>query len=101
MIGSIIPTPPNTPERKLFVEQSQKARATVLTKIKTAKDPYVRQLLMATVAGMDDARSAADGAPHPNGGGWVASSATVAPTAYVAPGSMVLESATVLDSASV
>lgn len=39
------------------------------------------------------------GAPHPNGGGWVASSATVASTAYVGPNAKVLGSAMVSDSA--
>ena len=35
------------------------------------------------------------GAPHPNGGGFVASTARVAPTAYVAPGACVLDRAEV------
>lgn len=41
----------------------------------------------------------AQGARHPNGGGWVARSATVAPTAYVGPDCMVLDGAKVLDRA--
>jgi len=41
----------------------------------------------------------ARGARHPNGGGWVATSAKVAPTAYVGPEGMVLDGAQVLDSA--
>ncbi|MFC1600849.1 DUF6055 domain-containing protein [Candidatus Sumerlaeota bacterium] len=36
---------------------------------------------------------------HPNGGGWVAASATVAPTAYVGEHCMVLDGAQVLDNA--
>ena len=39
------------------------------------------------------------GARHPNGGGWVQSTATVAPTAYVGPNAMVLGTAKVLDNA--
>ncbi len=35
------------------------------------------------------------GAPHPNGGGWVANSATVEPTAYVGPNARVLDNAVV------
>jgi hypothetical protein len=41
----------------------------------------------------------AQGARHPNGGGWVAKSAKVAPTAYVGPDCMVLDGAQVLDHA--
>jgi len=100
-INSIVPTPPNTPERKLFVEKVRKAREAVLAKIPTAKDPYLRNRLMAAVGRMDNALLVADGAPHPNGGGWVASTAKVAPTAYVGPGAMVLDDAKVLDNASV
>lgn len=101
VVNSIVPTPPNTPERKLFLEEVRKARALVSAKCETSKDPYVRQQLLAVGARMDNTLSITDGAPHPNGGGWVATTATVAPTAYVAPGAMVLESAKVLDNASV
>jgi len=100
-LNSIVPAPPNTPARKLFVEESRKARAAVLEKRKSAKDPYVRQLLMAAGARMDNALLVAEGAPHPNGGGWVEATAEVAPTAYVAPGAMVLGFAKVLDNAGV
>lgn len=41
----------------------------------------------------------AQGARHPNGGGWVAKSASVAPTAYIGPDCMVLDGAKVLDRA--
>lgn len=41
----------------------------------------------------------AKGAPHPNGGGFVASTARVAPTAYVGPEAQVLGAAQVLDQA--
>ena len=101
IINSIVPTPPNTPERKLFVEKTRKARQAVLAKVPTAKDPYLRQRLMAAVGRMDNALLVADGAPHPNGGGWVAATAKVAATAYVGPGAMVLDDAKVLDNASV
>lgn len=40
-----------------------------------------------------------DGAPHPNGGGWVSSNSTVAPTAYVGPHAKVLGASTVSDNA--
>lgn len=39
------------------------------------------------------------GGRHPNGGGWVQSTAKVAPTAYVGPNAMVLDTAQVLDKA--
>ncbi|MBT3296061.1 MAG: hypothetical protein HN383_12380 [Verrucomicrobia bacterium] len=39
------------------------------------------------------------GARHPNGGGWVQTTAKVAPTAYVGPNAMVLDGAHVLDHA--
>ena len=42
----------------------------------------------------------AQGKRHPNGGGWVESTATVAPTAYVGPNAMVLDTAQVLGNAS-
>ncbi len=100
-LTSIVPAPPNTPERKLFVDEIRKSRAAVLEKRKSAKDPYVRQLLMATGARMDNALAVADGGPHPNGGGWVEATAEVAPTAYVAPGAMVLGFAKVLDNAAI
>ncbi|MDP6543175.1 MAG: DUF6055 domain-containing protein [Phycisphaerae bacterium] len=100
-LASIVPTPPNTPERKLFVDKVRKARQAVLAKIPTVKDPYLRHRLMATLARMDNALLIADGAPHPNGGGWVASSAKVAATAYVGPGAMVIGQAAVLDNACV
>jgi hypothetical protein len=100
-LNSVVPTVPNTPERKLFVEKVRKARQAVLAKIPTAQDPYLRQRLMATVGRMDNALLVADGAPHPNGGGWVASTAKVAKTAYVGLGAMVLDNAEVLDNASV
>ncbi len=100
-VATIHPTPPNTPARKLFVEKTREAREAVLRKIKTAQDPYVRHLLMGTAARMDHALDGCEGAPHPNGGGWVADTATVAPTAYVAPGAMVMGFAKVLDDASV
>jgi len=41
----------------------------------------------------------AQGARHPNGGGWVARGCKVDPTAYVGPDSMVLDGAQVLDNA--
>ena len=100
-LSSIVPTPPNTPERKLFVEKIRKARQAALAKIPIAGDPYLRHRLMATVSRMDNALLVADGAPHPNGGGWVVSTAKVDPTAYVAPGAMVLGNARVLDNACV
>ena len=40
-----------------------------------------------------------DGAPHPNGGGWVSSQAHVAPSAYIGPRCVVLGKAKVLDQA--
>jgi hypothetical protein len=40
-----------------------------------------------------------DGAPHPNGGGWVSAQAEVAPTAYVGPNCYVMGRAKILDNA--
>ena len=40
-----------------------------------------------------------DGAPHPNGGGWVSAQAEVAPTAYVGPHCYVMGKAKILDNA--
>lgn len=40
-----------------------------------------------------------DGAPHPNGGGWVSSNSTVAASAYVGPHAKVLGASTVSDNA--
>jgi len=100
-LAGIVPAPPNTPERKLFVDRVKKARRAVAAKVATTVDPYLRHRLMSTVARMDDSLALADGAPHPNGGGWVASTAKVDPTAYVAPGAMVMGAARVLDNASV
>ena len=40
-----------------------------------------------------------DGAPHPNGGGWVSAQAHVAPSAYIGPRCVVLGKAKVLDHA--
>ncbi len=100
-LGSIVPAPPNTPQRKLFLDKVRKARESLLARIPTAEDPYLCHRLMSAMARMDNALAGADGASHPNGGGWVASTAKVAKTAYVAPGAMVLDNAEVLDNASV
>lgn len=83
------------------MQRIQESRAAVSAKSETAEDPYVRQLLLSIGARMDTALAVADAAPHPNGGGWVAATATVAPTAFVGPGAMVLDSAMVRDNASV
>jgi len=40
-----------------------------------------------------------DGAPHPNGGGWVSAQAAVAPTAYVGPNCYVMGKVKILDNA--
>ncbi|MBT3297109.1 MAG: hypothetical protein HN383_17720 [Verrucomicrobia bacterium] len=48
---------------------------------------------------VDRAMADMTGGRHPNGGGWVATSAEVAPTAYVGPDAMVLDGARVLDHA--
>lgn len=100
-VATIHPTPPNTPVRKRFVAKSRAARRDLLSHIAVAKDPYVRQLLIATGARMDNALLGTEGAPHSNGGGWVAATATVDPTAYVAPGAMVMGFAKVLGNAGV
>ncbi|MDP6630272.1 MAG: DUF6055 domain-containing protein [Kiritimatiellia bacterium] len=76
-------------------------------------DPEQRQQAEEVLAAMgDDQRMAGrwakaaewhlknmKGKHHPNGGGWVADTATVADTAYVGPNAMVLDEAKVLDDA--
>ncbi|MFZ1676814.1 MAG: DUF6055 domain-containing protein [Saprospiraceae bacterium] len=47
--------------------------------------------------GFHDAPSGISGAPHSNGGGFVASTAYAAPTAYVGPKAQVLDQAQILD----
>jgi len=63
--------------------------------------PYELRFENALPMGYNDGFEGAKttGAPHPNGGGWVASTAKVAATAYVGPNAKVLGSATVSDSA--
>ncbi|MFZ5942068.1 MAG: DUF6055 domain-containing protein [Bacteroidota bacterium] len=65
--------------------------------------PYTFRLSGAKPAGYskgyNNRHESLAGAPHANGGGWVASTATVASTAYVGPDAQVLGSAQVLDNA--
>jgi len=98
---SILPTPANTPQRRSFHETIAKAKQSVEEKLPTATHPYARHRALALIGKMDHVLEGTGGAMHPNGGGWVAATATVAPTAYVGPAAMVLENAQVLDSASV
>lgn len=51
--------------------------------------------------GYNSQRAVYPGAPHSNGGGWVATTATVAASAYVGPNAQVLGNATVSGSASI
>lgn len=67
--------------------------------------PYLCKVEQAVPEGFQpDFRKVPDnipGSPHPNGGGFVAATATVAPTAFIGPQAQVLDAARVLDQASV
>ena len=99
--ASILPTPANTPERRAFHETVRKAKQSVEGKLAATTHPYVRQCALALIGKTDHILEGAKGAAHPNGGGWVAATATVAPAAYVGPAAMVLDNAQVLDRACV
>ena len=57
--------------------------------------PYRVKLEGAEPAGIDPEFAKVEGAKHPNGGGFVASTASVAPEAYVGPNARVLGQAKV------
>ncbi len=63
--------------------------------------PYEVRLVNAVPTIKQYQRAKGAGAPHPNGGGWVDSTAHIEPTAYVGPNAMVLDEAVVLGNARV
>jgi len=85
-----VPAPNDKPEGKAY-------RAAIEAFIgrlgDSAEAANLKPKLQAEIARM------AEGKRHPNGGGWVANTATVADTAYVGPNAMVLGNAKVLDQA--
>ena len=97
LMSMILPDVPHTVAGKRFVAETQ---ATAEALRQPAGDeqelPPGAARLLEKLTG---ALAAADGAAHPNGGGWVAATAEVAPTAYVGPNAMVLDAAKVLDQA--
>jgi carbonic anhydrase/acetyltransferase-like protein (isoleucine patch superfamily) len=66
---------------------------------KNYRYPYIVQFTGAVPAGhkpgYNSLKEKYPGAPHPNGGGWVASTARVASTAYVGPNAQVLRNAVI------
>ena len=85
-----VPAPHDTPAGKAYI-------AAIETFIAQQRDSdeanKLKSKLQAEIAHMTEGRR------HPNGGGWVAKSATVAETAFVGPDAMVLGGAKVLDHA--
>ncbi|MFC1600933.1 DUF6055 domain-containing protein [Candidatus Sumerlaeota bacterium] len=65
------------------------------------KEAGKRQLVPAIPGSRAQLEAMAQGKRHPNGGGWVQSTATVDPTAYVGPNAMVLDTAQALGNASI
>jgi hypothetical protein len=96
-----VPAPHDTPAGKRFLTRLKSFEQNLTTIAANAGDTklildsvsYAKARLNAELARMTD------GARHPNGGGWVQSTAHVAPTAWVGPDAMVLDQAQVLDHA--
>jgi len=85
-----VPAPIDTPEGKAY----RAAIAAFIGRLDDSEDAAkLKPKLQAEIARMEEGRR------HPNGGGWVAKTATVADTAYVGPDAMVLGNAKVLDQA--
>jgi len=97
--GTILPAIPNSQGVKRFVEKARAYRDEMRKRMRNAKSQVEEINCMQMVGRAKDALSAVQGAPHPNGGGWVAATAEVAPTAYVGPQALVLGEAKVLDHA--
>lgn len=85
-----VPAPQDTPEGKAY----RAALEAFIGRLDASEDAAkLKPSLESEIARMTAGRR------HPNGGGWVAQTATVADTAYVGPGAMVLGRAKVLDQA--
>lgn len=96
-MSTILPGVPQTAAGKRFVAEAKSAAEALRQRAAGGEGlpPAAEKLLEK----LTQALKAAEGAPHTNGGGWVAASAEVAPTAYVGPNAMVLGNAKVLDQA--
>jgi hypothetical protein len=97
LMSTILSDVPRTEAGKRFVAEA-KAAAEALRQ-RTAGGQALTPAAAKLLDKLTETVKAADGAPHPNGGGWVAATAEVAPTAYVGPDAMVLGNAKVLDRA--
>lgn len=97
MMSTILPGVPNTAAGKRFVAEVNSSAKALNQRAAGGEGlpPAAAKLLEKLTAAV----KAAEGAAHPNGGGWVAAGAEVAPTAYVGPNAMVLGNAKVLDQA--
>lgn len=85
-----VPAPNDTPEGKAY----RAAIEALIVRLGDSEEAArLKPGLQAEIARMTEGRR------HPNGGGWVARTATVADSAYVGPNAMVLGNAKVLDQA--
>jgi len=96
-----IPAPHDTPAgarllKKLFALRAALDEARARPGLTDSRSYTLMNLYGDAQAEIDRMRK---GARHPNGGGWVQTTAKVAPTAYVGPNAMVLDGAQVLDNA--
>jgi len=97
--GTVLPAIPDTAMGRRFVKEARAVLADMKKRKDEAKGQVEKINIMLVLARLNRALGAADGAPHPNGGGWVATTAEAAPTAYVGPNAAVLGRAKVLDHA--
>ncbi len=97
--GTILPAIPDTGAGRRFVKDARAVLADLQKRKAEAQGELEKVNVMEVISRLKRALGAADGAPHPNGGGWVAATAEVAPTAYVGPNAAVLDRAQVLDHA--
>ena len=98
--GAILPVAPNTEADKRFVVEARTVGAEMRKRVDNRAAGELEKVFAHWVLdNLEEALGSAEGAPHPNGGGWVAATAQVAPTAYIGPHAAVLERAKVLDQA--
>ncbi|MFO7903869.1 MAG: LamG-like jellyroll fold domain-containing protein, partial [Pirellulaceae bacterium] len=97
LMSTILPGLPHTAAGQRFVAEAEASAEALRRRAANGEElpPVAEKLLEKLTAAVE----AADGAAHPNGGGWVAAGAEVAPTAYVGPNAIVLDNAKVLDQA--
>ncbi len=99
--GMVQPAIPNTECGRRYIERARPILADIERQMEEAETEIRKVNLMQIVMAIKAAVGAADGAPHPNGGGWVAATAEVAPTAFVGPQAAVLDHCKVLDHAAI